>query len=179
MCIHTSAEWCGRKENRDNSRKKKTIVNSQSNASKFLWGEAMMTATYLVNQLPTPILEGISPTKLLPEFFPNVRLKNNLPPIIFGCECYVLLNPVQTNPLDLFKRVYWVITHKKDINEITLLGKNSHKKRCNEGNFFYPKADRKTSNEKTDQDMTITNQAPLHPTITCMCKLILHSEEPP
>ena len=54
------------------------------NVPKFLWSEAVMTATYLINRMPSKILGMQSPCQLL--------LNNNdfvVPPKLFGCTCFV------------------------------------------------------------------------------------------
>ena len=53
------------------------------------WGEAVLTSTYLINRLPTHVLELKSPIESLDQFFPNVKTKNHLIPRIFGCVCFV------------------------------------------------------------------------------------------
>ena len=54
------------------------------NVPKFLWSEAVMTATYLINRMPSKILGMKSPCELL--------LNTNdfvVPPKLFGCTCFV------------------------------------------------------------------------------------------
>lgn len=54
------------------------------NVPKFLWGEAIKTATYLINRMPLRILEFKTPAHLL--------LNSNdfvVPPKVFGCVCFV------------------------------------------------------------------------------------------
>jgi transposase InsO family protein len=51
---------------------------------KFLWGEAIKTATYLINRMPLCTLGYKTPTKCL--------LNSNefvVPPKVFGCVCFV------------------------------------------------------------------------------------------
>jgi hypothetical protein len=54
------------------------------NVPQFLWSEAVMTATFLINRTPSRILNMKSPCELL--------LGNNkfvVPPKVFGCTCFV------------------------------------------------------------------------------------------
>ncbi|WVZ80038.1 hypothetical protein U9M48_027553 [Paspalum notatum var. saurae] len=55
-----------------------------TNVPKFLWGEAVKTATYLINRMNLRVLDNKSPAELL--------LKSNefvLSPKVFGCVCFV------------------------------------------------------------------------------------------
>ena len=54
------------------------------NVSKFLWGEAVMTATYLINRAPSRILGMKTPHELI--FGKNEFV---IPPKVFGCTCFV------------------------------------------------------------------------------------------
>jgi len=54
------------------------------NVPKFLWGEALKTATYLINRMPLRVLDNKSPAELL--------LNSNefvVSPKVFGCVCFV------------------------------------------------------------------------------------------
>jgi len=54
------------------------------NVPKFLWGEAIKTATYLINRMPLRVLEHKPPAELL--------LNSNdfgVSPKVFGCVCFV------------------------------------------------------------------------------------------
>lgn len=51
---------------------------------KVFWGDSILTATHIINRLPTRILEGKSPwTVLFQQPSPIPHLK------VFGCLCYV------------------------------------------------------------------------------------------
>jgi hypothetical protein len=54
------------------------------NVPKFLWSEAIMTATYLINCTPSRVLGMKTPYEML-------FGKNNfvVPPKVFGCTCFV------------------------------------------------------------------------------------------
>ena len=54
-----------------------------------LWSEVVLTATKLINRLPTPSYENVSPLNRLQKFYPSITLKNNLILRIFGCICFI------------------------------------------------------------------------------------------
>ena len=56
----------------------------QMNVAKYLWSEAVMTATYLINRMPSRILGMKSPVELL-----LGRHDFKVPPRVFGCVCFV------------------------------------------------------------------------------------------
>ena len=55
------------------------------------WPEAIATATYLTNRLPTKILKFQTPLATLNNFT-HVPSSHSLPPRIFGCVVYVHLS---------------------------------------------------------------------------------------
>jgi len=54
------------------------------NVPKFLWSEAVMTATHLINRMPSRVLGMKTPCEVL--FGENVFI---VPPKVFGCTCFV------------------------------------------------------------------------------------------
>ena len=76
------------------------LINS--NAPSFLWGEAMLTSTFLTNRIVSQNLDKQSPLKLITTAMPlgiSEKVGHELPLKVFGCECYVHLYPNQTNKL--------------------------------------------------------------------------------
>ncbi|XP_074306249.1 uncharacterized protein LOC141641488 [Silene latifolia] len=61
---------------------------------KKFWGESILTATYLINKLPTPILDWKSPSEVLMGKLPTFDELR-----IFGCQCFA---PIHTQPRDKF-----------------------------------------------------------------------------
>ena len=61
----------------------------QMNVPKSFWGEVVLTATYLINSLPSRILNYSSPIETLSRFFPKFDSYNHLSPKIFGCVAFV------------------------------------------------------------------------------------------
>ncbi|RDX93964.1 hypothetical protein CR513_23712, partial [Mucuna pruriens] len=60
------------------------IVVSKKMFQKIL-GEAILSTTYLINQLPSRILGLKNPINILPSFYPNLSPSSKHPPKIFGC----------------------------------------------------------------------------------------------
>ena len=57
----------------------------QKKVRKSFLGEAVLTATHLINRLPTRVLGFKSPMKALSSFYSHNQITNNLIPRIFGC----------------------------------------------------------------------------------------------
>ena len=62
---------------------------------KSLWGDAVMTACYVINRLPTENLGNKSPFEVLNGIKPSI---NHLR--VFGCKCYVFIPEAQRNKLE-------------------------------------------------------------------------------
>lgn len=58
---------------------------------KFYWGEAILTATYLINRLPSRILSFQTPVDVLKGCFPFTQLVSVLPVKVSGSVAYVHL----------------------------------------------------------------------------------------
>lgn len=72
----------------------------QNNVPKKFWGEAILTATYLINRLPSTVLASKSPMEVLNSFYPHISHTNNLHPRIFGCVAYVHVHSNERGKLD-------------------------------------------------------------------------------
>jgi transposase InsO family protein len=53
---------------------------------KFYWGDPLLTATYLINRMPSRILDFKTPLKVLP---PPFSTSKGISPKVFGCVCFV------------------------------------------------------------------------------------------
>lgn len=67
---------------------------------KYLWGEAVLTATYLINRMPSRVLGFTSPRQKLLNVFPHCLLLSELPLKTFGCVAYVYLQAQFRGKLD-------------------------------------------------------------------------------
>ncbi|KAA0064303.1 Retrovirus-related Pol polyprotein from transposon TNT 1-94 [Cucumis melo var. makuwa] len=55
----------------------------------YLWGDAILTATHLINRMPSRILHLQTPLDCLKESYPSTRLVSEVPLRVFGCTTYV------------------------------------------------------------------------------------------
>ena len=53
------------------------------------WSEAILTASHLVNRLPSQTLQFSTLIELMAKVFPEVKLRTYLLPRVFGCTAYV------------------------------------------------------------------------------------------
>lgn len=70
------------------------------NVPKYLWGEAVLTATCLINRMPSRVLKYVSPRDKLLDKYPHCLLMSELPFKTFGCVAYVYLQAQQRSKLD-------------------------------------------------------------------------------
>ena len=63
-------------------------------------GEAVLTAAYLVNHLPSQTLQNNSPIQLFSKFYPHFKTSNNLVPRIFGSVSFVHVHSPHRGKLD-------------------------------------------------------------------------------
>jgi hypothetical protein len=65
------------------------------NVPKYLWAEAVMTASYLINRMPTRVLDYKTPIECL-----TGKTTYVVPPKVFGCVCFVRDHRPSTGKLD-------------------------------------------------------------------------------
>ncbi|RVX00895.1 Retrovirus-related Pol polyprotein from transposon TNT 1-94 [Vitis vinifera] len=70
------------------------------NVPKLLWGQAVLTAAYLINRMPYRVLKFQTPCQTLLKSFPTTRLISTVPPKIFGCFVFVHINQQHRSKLD-------------------------------------------------------------------------------
>jgi hypothetical protein len=63
----------------------------ESNVPKFLWGDAVLTASYLINRMPTRVLNYLTPLNVFKNLFPTCRLHADLPLKVFGCTVLLIM----------------------------------------------------------------------------------------
>ncbi|RVW69268.1 Copia protein [Vitis vinifera] len=65
-----------------------------SNVPNYFWGEAILTATYLINRMPSRVLTFQSPCQLFLKQFPHTRAaSSDLPLKVFGCTAFIHVYP--------------------------------------------------------------------------------------
>ncbi|RVW63053.1 Retrovirus-related Pol polyprotein from transposon TNT 1-94 [Vitis vinifera] len=70
------------------------------NVPKLFWGQAVLTAAYLINRMPSRVLKFQTPCQTLLKSFPTTRLISTVPPKIFGCSVFVHINQQNRSKLD-------------------------------------------------------------------------------
>ena len=71
-----------------------------SNVPKQFWGEAVLTAAYLINRLPSRVLKFQTPCQLLLKTYPDTRILSQIPSRVFGCSVFVHTSQVNRSKLD-------------------------------------------------------------------------------
>ena len=93
--IHQSSCVDTAQQNRVAKRKNKHLLEVARSlmftmgVSNYFWGEAILTAYYLINRLPTSALKFKTPIKLLQQLYPMSQSFTSLPPKVFGCVAFV------------------------------------------------------------------------------------------
>ena len=59
------------------------------NVLKCLFGQAVLTTSYLINRMPTRVLKYNTPLNCFKRFFPLSRIYSDLPLKVFGCIAFV------------------------------------------------------------------------------------------
>lgn len=70
------------------------------NVPNRFWNEALLTAAYLINRMPTRVLNYITPLQALKNMFPENRSFTDLTPKIFGCIAFVHIHSHNRGKLD-------------------------------------------------------------------------------
>ena len=71
-----------------------------TNVPKLFWGEAILTAAYLINKMLSRVLKFQTPCQTLLKSFPTTRLISIVPQKIFGCSVFVHINQQHRSKLD-------------------------------------------------------------------------------
>lgn len=93
--IHESSRVDTPQQNSVAERKMRHLLNvtrallHQHSVPKFFWGEAVLTATYLINRVPSRVLGHLSPFQCLSSHFPELSLHASLPLKVFGSVAFV------------------------------------------------------------------------------------------
>ena len=68
--------------------------------SYILLGETDLTATYLINRLPSWVIEGVSSVQLMTTFYPFIPIMTSLQSRVFGCHVFVYVHSSYRGKLD-------------------------------------------------------------------------------
>ncbi|RVW80146.1 Retrovirus-related Pol polyprotein from transposon TNT 1-94 [Vitis vinifera] len=68
------------------------------NVSKLFWGQAVLTAAYLINRMPSRVLKFQTPCQTLLKSFPTTRLISTVPPKFSGAlSLFISINNIEVN----------------------------------------------------------------------------------
>ena len=67
---------------------------------KHFWGEAVLTATYLINRMPFRVLNFQTPYQFLLKTYPHIRVMSNIHLKVFGCTTFVHITLQNRSKLD-------------------------------------------------------------------------------
>ena len=89
MCRYPTTKWGSReKKNRHLLEVARSLL-FQMIVPKTYWEEAILTTTFLINRMPSRVIDFKSPVDVLLKFFPNFKDIETLPPKIFGCVSFI------------------------------------------------------------------------------------------
>ena len=72
----------------------------RSHVPKNLRGEAILTATYLIDRMPSQILKFKTPLQSFPTTYPNSHLVSQIQLRVFGCTTFVHIHSQHRSKLD-------------------------------------------------------------------------------
>lgn len=72
----------------------------QTNVPNKFWGEAILTATYLINRMPSRVLNFKSPIQMFQGLYPTSHLVSQIPFRLFGCTAFVHVHSQSRSKLD-------------------------------------------------------------------------------
>ena len=71
-----------------------------TNVPKHFWGEAVLTATYLINRMPSRVLKFQTPCQAILCSYPDTQIISSLPLKVFGCTAFVHIHQHHRSKLD-------------------------------------------------------------------------------
>ena len=104
--IHQSSCMATPQQNKISERKNHDLLEVawslmfSTNVPKYFWGEAVLIASYLINRMPTRVLQYQTPIEVLKNCYPNIRLVSSLPPKIFGYSVFINTHAQNKTKLD-------------------------------------------------------------------------------
>ena len=90
MCRYSSTKWGCRKKKTNIFLEVARSLLFSNHIPKNFWGEAILTATYFINKMPSRRLKFQTPRELLIQAFPHTKfISSDLPPKVFVCSTFV------------------------------------------------------------------------------------------
>ena len=87
----------------------------ESNVPKYLWGDVVLTTTYLINRMPTHVLNYRTPLNTFKTIFPACRLHTEMPLKMFGCTVFMHTPSISRSKLDPRAKKYIFVGYSPNI----------------------------------------------------------------
>ena len=71
-----------------------------TNVPKYLWGDSILTACYLINCMSTRVLSFKTPLDMFTHLYPQIRTIGSISLKVFGCKSFVHIQDTNQNKLD-------------------------------------------------------------------------------
>jgi hypothetical protein len=114
-CVYTPQQnGVSERKNRHLLEMTRTLL-FQNNVPKFFWSEAILTAVYLINRLPSTNLLLKSPYEIL--YGRKINLEHLK---VFGCVCFVHKNRLDKLDFTSIKTIFWGTRLKKRDISVTI-----------------------------------------------------------
>ena len=89
LCWYTLTKWSGvERKNRHYLKVVRSLIFS-TKVPKNLWGETILTTTYLINRIPIRVLKYQTPLDFFNMCFPSSRISTNVPLKFFCCIAFI------------------------------------------------------------------------------------------
>ena len=96
---YSTAKWSCRKENRHLMEVARSLMIA-SNVPKQLWGEVVLTTTYLISRMPSRILQFKTSCQILLAAYSSTWIISSILVKVFGCTSFVHIHKSQRSKLD-------------------------------------------------------------------------------
>lgn len=117
LCRHPLTKWPCQMKNHHLLEVARALLFTHKEP-KIFWGDALLTATYLINMMPSKTLHFETHVPLFFNNFPQSRIQSSLPIKIFGCTIFIHYKDLNKGKIDPKgkKCIFRLLSHKRGIS---------------------------------------------------------------